>query len=98
MSRCDSCVTDRSQCDGCRNNPKYANIPTGSLYAAYKPVCTVGHTDCIYDPAYIKCHHPAWYKQMYGDKAPEEVMKTKNCYERVKGDPHACWGYDDEDK
>ena len=32
----------------------------------YNPVCPIGYTDCVYDPAYIQYHYPDWYKDLYG--------------------------------
>lgn len=92
MSRCEECVTDKSLCDGCRDNPKYADYPRKSLYREYIPVCPKGYDDCVNDPAYIKHHHSEWYKKLYGDLTPEEVIKTKNSC-----NDDDCY-YDDEDK
>lgn len=66
----------------------------------YKPTCPRGYIDCISDPAYIKANHSAWYKEMYGDLAPEEVIKLEgNCLQRFKEDPdEEGYCYDDEDK
>lgn len=94
--QCERCVTDRELCDGCRHAPKYADYPNKSLFREYNPTCPVGEPDCIYDPAYIKCHHPGWYKEMYGDRTPEEVQQTKSCCDPA-GDG-GCYNFDDEDK
>lgn len=98
--QCDKCVTDRSLCDGCRDNPKYADYPHKSLFMEYKPVCPRGYVDCVYDPAYIKHYHPEWYKKLYGSKTPEEAAHEKNkCYDKLKEDPdEEYYCYDDEDK
>ena len=66
----------------------------------YKPVCPRGYTDCVCDPAYIKYHHPEWYKEMYGDLSPEEAARTEDsCYDRFRKDPdEKYYCYDDEDK
>lgn len=64
---------------------------TSSYFSKYKPVCPQGYTDCVCDPAYLKCYHPLYYKNTYGDLTPEEVAK-KNCFI----DDDYC--YDDEDK
>lgn len=91
---CEKCVTDRSLCDGCNNNPKYADYPHKSLFSEYKPTCPLGYNDCIADPAYIKHHYPTWYKNLYGDLTPEEASK-----ERCRPDEDGyCDSYDDEDK
>ena len=91
---CEKCVTDRSLCDGCRNAPKYADYPHKSLFRAYIPTCPIGYDNCICDPAYIKHHHPAWYKDLYGDLTPEEASK-KRCKPEEED---YCSDYDDEDK
>lgn len=57
----------------------------------YEPTCPQGFSDCVYDPAYIKCYHPQYYKRLYGELTPEEVSK-KRCI----ADDAYC--YDDEDK
>lgn len=96
--RCSECVTDKSQCVSCRDNPIYANVPTRSLYRAYIPTCPRGYDDCVCDPAYIRKHHPAWYKELYGDMSPEQAS-LQSCHKRVEEDPdeeYSC--YDDEDK
>ena len=82
------CVTDRSLCDDCKFSPKYDKVPTWDHLQEYIPTCPQGYKDCVSDPAYIKYHHPEWYKKLYGDMTPEEASKecNKECY------------YDDEDK
>lgn len=30
----------------------------------YTPTCPHGCEDCVYDPAYIKAHHPEWYESL----------------------------------
>lgn len=97
MSRCDTCITDKSKCINCSENPKY---PKHSQYAAYIPVCPRGYTDCIGDPAYIKYKYPDWYKSLYGDLSPEEAIKIEDgCLDKVKEDPdEKYYCYDDEDK
>lgn len=37
--RCDVCITDKSRCAECCENPIYANVPTQSLFQAYVPTC-----------------------------------------------------------
>ena len=93
QSRCDICVTDKSRCNDCKENPKYAHIPTVSLFSCYVPTCPFGMDDCVGDPAYIKYHYPDWYKELYGDISPEEASKQScSSYE------HFWECYDDEDK
>ena len=95
---CNSCVTDKSKCIMCRNNPIYDNVPTRSLYQEYIPTCPRGYIDCVYDPAYIKCYYPDWYKEQYGDLTPEQASE-KSCAEKVREDPdEEYYCYDDEDK
>lgn len=57
----------------------------------YTPVCPQGYTNCICDPAYIKCFYPKWYNDMYGDLTPQEAA-DKDC----NVEDEDC--YDDEDK
>ena len=71
-NRCDECV-NKSACEDCRDNPKWANVPKFSKFRAYIPTCPRGYDDCVHDPAYIKYHHPERYAELYGDKTPEEV-------------------------
>ena len=100
-SNCDKCVTDKSECKNCRNNAEVQKIlkslPKHNLFTAYVPVCPRGYTDCIYDPAYIHFHYPDWYKELYGDKIPEEA--AEKCRQKVIEDPdEEYYCYDDEDK
>lgn len=98
MNKCDTCVTDKSQCDNCIDNPKYANVPVESLYQAYIPTCPRGYSDCVNDPAYIKYTYPDWYKKLYGDISPEDAAK-QNCQKSVEDDPdEEYYCYDNEDK
>lgn len=55
----------------------------------YRPTCVHGHTDCIWDPAYIYATYPDWYKRLYGETKPVEVA----CEKCANGER-----YDDEDK
>ena len=97
LSRCERCVQDPEMCVNCSDNPVYANIPRYSLYMAYKPVCPRGFSDCVTDPAYIKFHYPDWYKELYGDKTPEEA--AEKCRQKMLEDPdEENYCYDDEDK
>lgn len=62
----------------------------------YKPTCKFGWDNCINDPAYIYATYPEWYKELYGDKSPEEAAADED-----EGCAHCtednCY-YDDEDK
>ena len=99
FDHCDSCVTDKSECIRCRDNPIYKNVPTHSLFQAYIPTCPRGYVDCICDPAYIKYHYLKWYAKLYGDKTPEEASETGNCQEAFENDPdEEYYCYDNEDK
>lgn len=76
-------------------NPDEEQVKPSEL--KYTPTCPRGYTDCVCDPAYIKINHPDWYKNLYGDKTPEEA--ASGCREKVREDPceeYHC--YDDEDK
>jgi hypothetical protein len=63
----------------------------------YRPTCKFGWDDCIHDPAYIYATYPEWYKELYGDKSPEDAALDdeegccRSCSEK-------CCYYDDEDK
>ena len=94
-SKCQICVTDKSLCDECKDNPKYKNVPRRSLFMMYKPTCPFGMNDCIGDPAYCKFYYPKYYEKWYGNLSPEEVIK-QSCSSCVEcGYPKY---YDDEDK
>lgn len=77
-SRCDKCV-NKTACEDCIDNPKWANVPKSSKFIAYIPTCPRGYDDCVYDPAYIKYNYPERYAELYGDKTPEEVSKNGSC-------------------
>ncbi len=97
-NRCDECV-NKSACEECRENPKWANVPKFSKFMTYIPTCPRGYDDCVCDPAYIKYHHPEWYAKLYGDKTPEEASKTGSCQEAFEDDPdEEYYCYDNEDK
>lgn len=99
MSKCEKCITNRSECVKCKDNPIYI-IPTESLYKEYIPTCPRGYTDCVGDPAYILFNYPYWYKELYGNKTPLEAAKEEGgCYDRFLEDPDEdFYCYDDEDK
>lgn len=87
MGKCDNCITDKSECIYCRDNPIYADVPKKSRYKDYIPACPRGHTDCKHDPAYIKQHEPEWYKELFGVMPIEKAVQvgcdstgTYNCY------------------
>lgn len=95
--KCKVCVTDKTECIFCPDNPEYVHIKRHSLFQAYVPACPLGYRDCISDPAYIKCYHSEWYKELYGDKIPYEA--AEKCRKRIEEDPDGfCYNYDDEDK
>lgn len=52
-----------------------------------------GLFDCIHDPGYLLQECPEWYKELYGDMPPEEVVQ-KECLRYCKDGSD----YDDEDK
>lgn len=60
----------------------------------YRPTCKFGWDDCINDPAYIYATYPEWYKELYGDKSPEEAAADEGCAHCTE----QCCHYDDEDK
>ena len=99
MSKCERCVmplhVPKEICVSCKDNPIYANYPKQSYFIEYWPTCPLGYHDCVNDPAYIKCYHPEWYKELYGDKTPLEA--SKECKEIIDRDSSGrC--YDKEDK
>ena len=104
MSKCERCVSDKSWCSECRDNPEVqkilASLPTKSCFMAYVPVCPRGYVDCVCDPAYIQFYHPEWYKKMHGDKTPLEALWAENgCMDSFINDPdEKYYCYDDEDK
>lgn len=89
----------REKADREKQNREQSGIFAG-YPLEYKPVCPRGYTDCVYDPAYIKFHHPEWYKELHGDMTPEEAVHKKGgCYDKVEKDPdEEYYCYDDEDK
>ena len=104
MSKCERCVSDKSWCSQCVDNPEVqkilASLPKQSCFMYYKPVCPRGYVDCVCDPAYIKYHYPDWYANLYGDKTPEEaIYKQGGCWDSFINDPDEIYYcYDDEDK
>ena len=104
MSKCERCISDKSWCSECRDNPEVqkilASLPKQSCFMYYIPVCPRGYVDCVCDPAYIKYHYPDWYASLYGDKAPEEAIFQKGgCWDSFVNDPdEKYYCYDDEDK
>ena len=101
MLLCESCVADKSLCSNCKDHPIVKKIllslPKHSYFQEYEPVCPRGYEDCVSDPAYIKYHYPNWYKELYGDKIPEEA--AEKCRQRMLEDPdEENYCYDDEDK
>ena len=103
-NKCDKCVSDKSLCSQCRDNPEVqkilASLPKQSCFMAYVPVCPRGYVDCVCDPAYIQFYHPEWYKKMHGDKTPLEALWAENgCMDSFINDPdEKYYCYDDEDK
>lgn len=61
----------------------------------YKPICPIGMTDCVCDPAYIKCMHPEWYREMWRDEPPDGAP-LQECIDHLNKDG-TCVCYDDED-
>ena len=104
MNKCEKCISDKSWCSECRDNPEVQKIllslPKISCFMYYKPVCPRKYVDCIRDPAYIKYHYPEWYEKLYGDMTPEEAIHVENgCWDSFTNDPdEEYYCYDDEDK
>lgn len=59
----------------------------------YHMYCPYGLSNCIHDPGYILQEYPEWYKELYRDMPPEEVVQ-KECLSYCKDGSD----YDDEDK
>ena len=100
-SKCERCVNDKSCCEQCIDNPVYQEILSKlkSYYMDYKPACPYGYLSCVNDPAYIKCYHPDWYKELYGEILPKETITTKyGCGKHYQKNNEFCCYYDDEDK
>ena len=100
-NKCDKCVSNKSWCTECIDHPEVQQIlkslPKQSCFMAYVPTCPRGYTDCVSDPAYIYFHYPDWYKELYGDKTPEEA--SEKCRQKMLEDPNEEeYCYDDEDK
>lgn len=70
--------------------------PNQFNWVYYKPTCKFGWDNCIHDPAYIYSTYHEWYKELYGDKSPEEAAadEEEGCAHCTKDN---CY-YDDEDK
>ena len=103
---CEFCIfnnalDNKSVCGNCRDNPLVQKIlqalPKNSYFQTYQPVCPCGHSDCIYDPAYIKYYDPEWYEDLYGNLTPEEAINTNSECAKYSNDMH-CMLYDNEDK
>ena len=89
QSPCNRCVNkDTDKCDNCIDHPRWQDRPRKSYFELYRKTCPYGY-DCIRDPAYILFYHPEWYKDLYGDKTPQEAV----CDDCDDGSM-----YDDEDK
>lgn len=74
----------KKKCDEyCRINNEYMNF-LNSYRREYIPSCKYGCTHCVYDPEYIKAHHPDWYKVL---GSPTDCVTCED------GDE-----FDDEDK
>lgn len=66
----------------------------------YTPTCPRGYADCVWDPAYIKHHHPEWFARLWGNRTPEQAAQSPGgCFDKYKNDPEEkYYCYDDEDK
>lgn len=49
---------------------------------------------------FIKCYHPKWYKEKYGDIIPEQAIQVEDgCIDQMRMDPEEeYYCYDNEDK
>lgn len=82
--------------DSIDEQPTIDAIPVPCNVNRYNPVCPIGKTDCVNDPAYAHFYHPEWYKEAYGDMTPDKVA-DKYCSPCVT-DRCYCNDYDIEDK
>lgn len=90
-NKCDNCVTNKSLCNNCSDNPKYANIPKYSLYMEYLSCCPYGFPDCVYDPEY--------QKKYWDNFSEKDYEQSKNyCNSIKKRFPDNCPYYDNKDK
>lgn len=89
---CTDCIADKKLCAGCIRN---LAVPHQDFFRTYNPTCLQGYRDCVCDPAYVKCYHPVWYAELYGNLTPEEAMKINPCTVNEDG---LCTNYDTEDK
>ena len=85
MSKCERCVSDKSWCVKCIDNPIYQTIlqalPQKSCFMSYKPVCPRGYVDCVGDPAYIKYHYELYKNE---NRTTEYDPLAICCYVRLK--------------
>ena len=97
---CEDCALNKTKsCTSCVHNPIFSDVI--ELYRSLKnnqidyiPTCPRGYIDCVYDPAYIKYHHPDWYKELYGDLTPKDASDIY-CKQKIENEEYC---YDDEDK
>lgn len=54
----------------------------------YIPGCPEGVCNCIFDPAYIVAHNPALYREIYGERTPEQV--TDWLMNQLAGNDNSC--------
>lgn len=64
-----------------------------NYFKGYDPVCPIGYTNCIHDPAYIAYAYPSWYKELYNNLTPLQAARL-SCHPSCD----MCCDYDDEDK
>jgi hypothetical protein len=56
----------------------------------YIPSCPYGYTDCVSDPAYIRCYHPERWEKL-------DMPTECECADEYE-EGCSCRWYDDEDK
>ena len=110
VNTCDLCIFNETKnnkdiCINCKDNPIVQKIisalPKTSFFQSYQPICPRGYSDCVHDPAYIKCFSPERYKELYGDMTPKEAIKSEDgcCHNYIFSiDNMYCNSYDTEDK
>lgn len=91
----DKCVSDKKNCEKCERNFKFNDLK--DYFQQYHPACPLGFEFCVNDPAYIKCFHPKYFKEAFGDKSIEEIV-AETCLNTKHITNGFCPYYDDEDK
>lgn len=60
----------------------------GDHKKTYIPACPEGVCNCIFDPGYIAARNPALYREIYGERTPEQV--TDWLMNQLAGNDNSC--------